>query len=382
MEEKRVMHIISTLGFFGAEKVMLELARALSFSEYKPYIGIICRNLNQCLDIENEAQKYNLEYKIFLCKRRMDIKTITEINRYLKNNKVDIVHSHGYKSNIYCFLASLDIGVKKVVTCHNWLSGSLKMKLYEILDKVLLKYCDKVVAVSDTLKKEIIKSGILYKKIVVINNGIDIAKLKTDGREKRVKTSLSIKENDRIIGTVGRLVPEKGYTYLLKAFKNVSSKFPYSKLLFVGDGPLKDTLIAEAKSLGLKEKVLFLGIRNDIPDVLDCMEIFVMTSLNEGMPVALLEAMAAKKPVIATRVGAIPRIIDNERTGILIEPKDTDGISNAIIRLFYKQDFAHFLALQGFEKVKNEFSSQKMSEEYLKVYKEIMRVVNGKIVEK
>jgi glycosyltransferase involved in cell wall biosynthesis len=371
-----VLHLISTIGFFGAEKVVIQLSKELVSLHCKPYIGIISNSKNQFESFAENAKRNNVSYKIFFCNGKFDLKSIIEIRNFIKNSKIGIIHSHGYKSNFYSLLANLNLGCKRITTCHLWKGKSLKMNFYNGLDKFLLRKFDKVIAVSDNLEKTIIQNGVSKHKVAVINNGIEVTDFIVPDTNASMKRSLGLYGNEKIIGAIGVLSEEKGHIYLLKAFANVILEFPNVKLLIVGDGPLKNTLQATSYKLQLKDKVIFTGIRNDIPSLLNIMNIFVMPSLDEGMPMALLEAMAAQKPIVATKVGAVPKLIENKKTGLLIEPKDADAIANSIISLLRDEEMKRTIAINAFQKVKNEFSSSIMAQKYSEVYKDILN--NGR----
>ena len=369
----KALLLMSTRGLFGAENAVLELTKQLPSYGFEPLIGILENSESMHVAFEEEAEKLGLSVTIFRCKGKFDIRTVFELRKYVKENKIILIHSHGYKSNFYSLLCSINTKIKRIATCHNWLGGGVKMRFYESLDKFLLKRFDKVVAVSDLLKEEIINSKISKEKVVVISNGIDIGRfgVLASGSRLRIKQALGIKESDKVMGTISRLSIEKGHDCLLKAFAKIALKFPDVKLVIVGDGPLLSSLRLQAASLKLGDKVIFTGIRNDIPEILGMMDIFVLPSLVEGMPMVLLEAMAAQKPIVATKVGAVPKLIEHNKTGLLIEPKDPDSIYASIAVLLQDKEKAKLVSLNAFERVKNEFSSSLMAQKYSAVYKEI-----------
>ncbi len=364
----KVLHLISSYGFFGAENVMWELTNSLPSGEFQPYIGIIRDSNNHELSF---PEKNKSEIKIFSCSEKFDLKVILEIRRYIISNQIDIIHSHNYKSNFYSFLATLNTKVKRVATCHNWLGQNLKMKFYEFVDKLLLRKFVSIIAVSQSLKNELIKSGMQEGKINVVHNGIEIEKFIISDGQQELKKSLGIQEGENVIGTIGRLSSEKGHTYLIKEFAEVASVLPKIKLLIVGDGPLRARLEELVREFQLESRVIFTGRRQDIPEILGVMDIFVLPSLIEAMPISLLEALAAKKPVIATNVGDISRVIKNGETGILIEPESINGLSHAVRQLITEPGKAMLLANNGYEVVKSEFSAQKMAQSYAAIYDNI-----------
>lgn len=368
-----LLHLISSLGYFGAENAMIELAKELRACKYTPFIGVIGNSCNSHLAVVKEAEKNNLESKIFYCKGKFDMGTVFNIMRYIKEKKIDIIHSHNYKSNFYAVLSGANMDIKKITTCHNWIGKNIKMKFYEYLDKLLLRRFDKVIVVSEILRDEVTTSGVLSDKVIVVNNGINVNRFLVLSLKSQVRNSLGIEEEDYIVGTVGRLTPEKGHTYLLKAFKEAVSEYPKMKLLIVGDGMLKDSLETAAKRLALESKVIFTGVREDIPQILNIMDVFVLPSLTEGSPMALLEAMVSKKSVIATKVGSIPEIIKDGYSGLLVEPGDVMHLSNAIKELFKNKEKAGFLSANAYETINEKYSAKKMGQKYVEIYESLFK---------
>ncbi|MDH5769316.1 MAG: glycosyltransferase, partial [Nitrospirota bacterium] len=178
--------------------------------------------------------------------------------------------------------------------------------------------------------------------------------------------------NYTVVGTIGSLKYEKGHEYLLRAAKEVLESHTSVKFLIVGSGPLRNSLENNVKSLGIANDVIFTGYRKDVAELLSVMDIFVLPSVKEGLPMVLLEAMAAKKPIIATRVGAVPKVIRDNETGILVEPEDVYTLQRAIGNFLDDIVKAHGLALEGYERVKKDFSSEKMCRAYLTLYRELL----------
>jgi len=371
MVEKTVLHLISPIGFFGAENVMVQLAKELCSLKYKVYVGILGNTQGSHREAAQEAEKHGLNVEIFRCNGKLDIKTIFRIRQYIKHNGISIVHSHGYKSNFYSILASARMNIKKVTTCHNWLGDDLKMRFYTRLDKALLNRFDRVVVVSNDLRDKISKKAASQDKVIVINNGVDIDKFKFASRDSEIKESMGLREGEPVIVSIGRLTEEKGLIYLIKAFVKIVSEYPRAKLLIVGDGPLRSFLELEIKSLELENNVIFAGIRNDIPEILAMANVFVLPSLEEAMPMALLEAMAAKSPIVATGVGAISNIIKDRYSGLIVEPKDPFALSRSILCLLQNKDMARSFGENSYNSVKNNFSANRMAQEYAKAYNNI-----------
>jgi len=352
---------------------------------FSPTIGVFKNLQVPNLEVSELAKRYDFPVEIFPCKGKLDIRTILSIGNVLKTRKIHIVHSHGYKSNLYALAASVGKNVSLVATCHNWLGDDRKMRFYARLDKSFLNRFDKVVAVSDSVEQEILKHNIPSAKVLIIPNGIDLDRFNSRNRPDSTKREFGIDENFKVIGAVGRLSEEKGHGHLLHAAVNVLQKYPNVVFLIVGDGPLRRDLQEQASQLAQRQPnsrfqspFIFTGVRNDMPEIYSLMDIFVLPSLTEGLPMVLLEAMAAEKPTVVTRVGAVSKVVENGHCGLLIEPGDIEGLSGAIIDLLDNPQKAQHLAQKGYERLRNHFSAQRMAEQYIDVYEDVLRARRSK----
>lgn len=368
----RILHLISSSGLFGAERVVIELSKSLKqIDDFQPIIGVIKNIYNPHVELIDEANANNIESAIFPCAGKFDFKLILLIRGFIKNNKIDLIHCHGYKSNFYGLLASKN-SIPTVTTNHNWLTSHWKLKIYCFFDSIWIRFFDRIITVSEEVKNDMLKYRIPARKIHVINNGIDLSRFKKNVLVQKVREELGIIGDSKVIGTIGRLGYVKGHKYLLLAAEKIVELNKAVKFLIVGDGPLRSKLTDKAKSLGLIDHIIFTGYRKDIPELLSIMDIFVLPSLKEGFPMVLLEAMAAKKPVIATRVGAIPNVIKNNENGILVEPGDVYDLKNKIVKLIEDPHITQEIAHKGYTKIIEDFSSEIMCVKYLNLYKELI----------
>jgi len=371
----RILHLISSVGLFGAERVAIELSKSLKRTYHcEPILGVIRNIYNPHEEILEEAKSNDILYTVFSCRNQLDLKLAFSIREFIKKNRVDIIHCHGYKSNFYGLLASKG-QVPSVTTNHNWLTAHWKLKTYCLLDSLWIRFFDRIVAVSNEVKRDMLRYKIPEDKIRVIDNGIAIERFEKLVETKNMKNQLGFEEKIRIIGTIGNLGTEKGHIYLLEAAKQILDVVKDLKFLIIGDGRLRKPLEEKSEELGIKKHVIFTGQRKDIPELLMAMDIFVLPSIKEGLPIALLEAMAAKRPVIATRVGAIPKVIENKDIGVLVEPKDIKGLRDAIMNLLNDPGRMNLLARKGFDRVCMDFSSDEMGKNYLKLYNELINPI-------
>jgi glycosyltransferase involved in cell wall biosynthesis len=234
-------------------------------------------------------------------------------------------------------------------------------------------YVDRVVAVSGAVKDALIESGISHEKIEVIYNSIPLERFNPVLVERNeVRRELGIDGNSIVMGTVGKLHQGKGVFDLLSGVHHLMKKYPNIRLLFVGDGPERTRLEQEARRLSMHDKVIFAGVRKDIERMYAAIDIFVLPSTcREAFGMVLIEAMAMGKPVIATTMGGIPEIVDDEVNGILVPPQDPDAIAHAIARYIEDGAFSRKVALEGRKLIEQKFSDEAMGDSFENVLRNL-----------
>ncbi len=374
----RVLHLISSSGYFGADNMLIELAKGAAGADVSPVVGVFRNVHNPHVEIADVAGGHNIPVEVFPCGGRMDGRTVFRIRRFLRREGIGVLHTHGYKSNLYGLAASAGMRVGKVATCHNWLGDDIKMKSYARLDKLFLRRFDRVVAVSDTIREELASAGIPSHRLVTISNGIDLERFQRRAAAEDVRAELGIREGCRVIGTVGRLSEEKGHTYLLQAAHDPALEGRDLVLLIVGDGPLRAGLEEQAAGKGKgPPDMIFTGTRTDVDRLYGLMDVFVLPSLTEGLPMALLEAMASKRPVVATRVGGVPQVIEDGFSGRLVDPANAGALAEAIRGILVDPEGGRRMAEKAYATVRERFSAEAMVQRYLDVYGEVMRAVKN-----
>jgi glycosyltransferase involved in cell wall biosynthesis len=232
-----------------------------------------------------------------------------------------------------------------------------------------------MVAVSEDLKKFLTqKVGIKNDRIIVIHNGIDLD-LYQPGSEKRgrARKELCIHATQPVIGTVGNLYPVKGHTYLLKALPIVKIMFPDIRLLIAGHGRLLGKLLNEARTLGIQDHVLFLGFREDTASLLQAIDLFVLPSISEGLPLSVLEAMASGKSVIATNIGGLGEVVIDGQTGFLVAPENSEALAKRMMLLLGHKSLSDQFGRAGRTRVEKEFSLASMVNKYQDLYETCLR---------
>jgi glycosyltransferase involved in cell wall biosynthesis len=219
------------------------------------------------------------------------------------------------------------------------------------------------------------RERIASDKITVIHNGID-TKIYSKYVDRDVKRKeLNLADSDRIIGNIARFFPNKDHACLLKAFKLVVEKIPSAKLLIAGDGPLRNELLELTEELALTSTVKFLGNRRDIPELLRIFDVFALSSIKEGLPITLLEAMASEVPTVATDVDGNPELVVHNQTGYIVPARDPNSLADKIITLLMDKEKAKRMGEMGRVRAEEEFSFEKMSAKYDVLYSSML---NGK----
>jgi glycosyltransferase involved in cell wall biosynthesis len=307
-----------------------------------------------------------------------DLMAFLKIYRVLRKEKFDIVHTHTSKAGLLGRLAAKLARVPIIIyTPHGHVFfgyfSSLKTKIFILLEKLASPLADKIVALTNGEKEDYISYKITSeRRLAIICSGIDLNRFKelSSDEKLKIKKELGIPENSLVVGTAGRLVPVKGPEFLIEASKIIVSKYPDTYFLFAGDGPLRQSLEKKACRMGVKENIIFLGWRDDIHKIISIFDIFVLPSLNEGMGRVLVEAMALRKPIVASRVGGIPDLVSQGKNGFLVPPKNPMELAEHIQLLLEDRGKREAMGSAGKETISN-FSKERMIEDTEKLYEEL-----------
>jgi glycosyltransferase involved in cell wall biosynthesis len=259
------------------------------------------------------------------------VRNVGETVARLKTGRFDLVHSHGYRADLIGFVAARYLGLPIISTCHGFISTDSHLRAYNRLDVILLRHFDRVIAVSEQIKTDLIARRMDAMKIHVITNavreesGLDAARIRAKTRMR-----LGIAEEEFVLGFVGRLSGEKGLHHLLEAARRWSLSDCRWRLVLVGEGPQRGALEQAVGNFALRDRVIFTGFQTDTSEWYPVMDAFVLPSLTEGTPMVLLEAMANGIPVIATSVGGVSAMIANGSNGILVPPADVPKLLEAM----------------------------------------------------
>jgi glycosyltransferase involved in cell wall biosynthesis len=363
----KILQMISSGGMYGAEAVILNLSRTLNEGPHRSLLGVFSNSSNPNLQLHENAKKEGIDSYLIPCDGQIDRKAITSIRELAQRTGIDVVHAHGYKADTYAFFALRESGISLVSTCHNWIDNDRKTSFYGILDRLILRGYARVVAVSEDVRQRLLKSGVNANKVRMIRNGIDLRPF--DRASAVVRHELGW-DAYQIVGLVGRLSLEKGVDIFLDAAARVIAHCPDTKFVVAGDGPDGAELDTLIDKLGICDHVRMLGRCDDMPALYASLDIMVSASRQEGLPIAILEGMASRLPLVATAVGEVPTVIQDGRTGVLVRAEDPESLAAAIIELLQEPAKREQLGSAARQLVEDEFSAERMTADYLRVYDE------------
>ncbi|MEO7860656.1 MAG: glycosyltransferase [Nitrospirales bacterium] len=327
--------------------------------------------------LENEIGALGIPVRVFPESRWGSGKIFLELVREFKKSNIRIVHTHKYKDTILAAPAAKVSGIPHVVrTVHGLREPfeglqAFKMSLYEAVERLVHRSCvDSIIGVSSQIESKYKAEGEV-SRVACIRNGIDLEGKVVQIDRWHTRKDLGIDSETCLIGTVGRLTPVKGIPYLLQAAKILLQRGANVKVLIVGGGSIRQDLTAQTHQLGIADNVVFLGHREDTEALLHAMDIFSLPSLSEGIPMALLEAMAASRAVVASRVGGVPEIIEDGIEGFLVEPMDVISLAERCRRLIESPEVSRKMGEQARKRIERDFSATAMADRVVSVYNEL-----------
>lgn len=373
----KILYYTDSTCFGGAEEYLFKILNGIDREKFN--VSLICPHSEQLDTLIKELKEKKIEVIRFNKKRSISFVNLIYLLKLFR--KAHVVHFNLPipKKCMFEIICSLFAGVPiRIATIHLPVApdskNHLKARIKKIILKNLLSFLTVIIAVSETSKKQLSnRYNIKIQNIKSIWNGIDINKFKTNHRQGAEKLLGRRPVNCPKIAVIGRLHEQKGYQYLIEAVPKILKIHPSTLFLSVGDGPLKLELEELVLQNHVQENFIFLGHRNDIPEILSTIDILVLPSLWEGFPFVILEAMASSKPVIATNVDGTPEAVEDGKTGILVPPKDVNRLAEAIIFLLQNPDIAEEMGRAGHEKCTKYFSQERMTLKTQEIYESLIR---------
>ena len=372
-KQKKILHLIESDGMYGAENVVLGLALETNKdSQFAAVVGSIVQVADGNNALLSNARHSGIEAVEVLWRNKTIAIDVVHTARKLKKLKIDLIHSHGYKPSVVGFALRILTGIPIMATCHLRFVASeatLRLRSMVMIEEFLYRYFPRIVCVSTLIKTHLLRKGIKEDKLEVINNGVyleDTVGIREETNKLRHEFGLT--GDDVIILSVGRLTEQKAHRNIVRAAQILKEANTNVKILIAGEGELRPALEELIQKFGLGSMVRLLGFRDDIRALLNLADVFLLPSLDEGLPISMLEAMASKKAVIVTPVGAIPDVIENEKDGILIPVDDVRAIVDAVLRVSDDADLRRRLGACAYDKIKSDYSMAATYRRYKELY--------------
>lgn len=370
MTAVHVLHLIDGLNVGGAEVLLRDLAVGLVTRGYRVSVGYSTPG-----PLVDDLTAQGLKLTRLPRLARIDPFLLFGMLRLMRSDPPQVVHTHLFKSDFHGRLAARLARVPVVVsTLHNADLWAQRWPLGALYGATA-RFADRLIAVSEEVRQyQIAKTGIPAGKVAVIENGVDVRRF--DGRQaagQKVRAEFGLSQESIVFGIIGRLKPQKDHVTFLKTAAEVLRLVPSARFLVVGDGPLRAELETLAGEFGLFPALVFTGLRSDVPAILAALDVLVFSSKWEGLPVTLLEGMAASKPVVATAVDGINGVALPDATALLVPPGNFPALLASCLKLAADPDLRLRLGRAGFERVSARYSLEAMIDQTAGLYNALLR---------
>ncbi len=301
--------------------------------------------------------------------------------RYLRANRIRIVHTWGFYPNVFAIPAARLAGVRLILASIRDTGDHLPPSRRR-LQQWVCRLADRVLVNAVAVKERLISEGCAAEKMTVIPNGIDLRRFSRRPGDRRIRDEFGLPDSAPIVAVVSRLNELKGIEYFLEAARLVSQSFPETRFVLVGDGvgrnervngPYRESLKRLSASLGLSRRIVFAGLRSDVPELLAGVTVSVLPSLTEGLSNTILESLATSVPVVATNVGGNPEIVVDGSTGLLVPPRDAAALAGAISALLSNPARATRMGEAGRRRVEEHFSLEAMVRKTERLYESLLK---------
>ena len=358
----------------GPDKTIFESSACVDPGRYDVHVVYIHPQGDPIVqELEERASQSGCQLHTLAESGAVDMRTVTALRRMCKQLKVDIWHGHDYKTNALGLLLRRIHPMKLVTTAHGWTDDTPRARLYHKLDNFMLPHYDRVMTVSQKLHQQCLQLGVAPERLTYIPNGIAHKDYQPTGQADSMRTYLGVPPGRKVIGQVGRLSPEKGLDRALKTVARLTAMRHDVQLLIVGDGPERNNLLRLSEQLNISDRVLFAGWQKDARPYYEAMDLLLLSSLTEGMPNVVLEAMAMGVPVAATDVGDVSYLLAEGRCGLILSPQADDWALPLGYWLPQEEDLDHLAKLARY-RVQTQFSFAERVRRELDVYDQVMGV--------
>jgi glycosyltransferase involved in cell wall biosynthesis len=364
-----IVHLTASTFYGGPERQMLGLAAALpddrsafiTFAEGgrgRSFLARVRKEGFGAITLENDTPRLRAAAR--------------ELTANLERLRADVLLCHGYKANILGRIAARRRGIPAVAVSRGWTGESPRVRVYETIDRLHLRWMDHVVAVSEAQAAKVRRCGVRAERLRVIHNAIDVERFTTpdSGYEAKLRR-LFRNRPAKIVGAAGRLSPEKGFEVLAEAAALVRLRDPSIGFVVFGEGPCRERIARRVAATGLSGMFVLGGFRADLDQFLPFFDLFVLPSYTEGLPNVVLESFAAGVPVVATAVGGTPEVVEEQASGRLVPPGDPRALAEGILDALSCEDRLRDMGLHGRQRVVQQFTFQAQAKHYRLLFQDL-----------
>jgi glycosyltransferase involved in cell wall biosynthesis len=372
MPPKRIklLNMLTNFHIGGTERQVVNLALGIDLARFDLHLA--CLQCSGALMRELEVlQVPRPEFRIGRFYNPMTFWQAMRLAQYIRKNRIQIVHSYGFYCNVFAIPAAWLAG-KSFIVASIRDTGDVLTSAQRRVQRLVCRLADCVLVNAEAIRDKLVEQGYGPGKIIVIRNGITLAKFGKRQRNSLLREELAMPLDAPLVVVCSRLNRMKGIQYFLDAANILAGRFPEVRFLVVGDGENRKELEEYSCRLGLGQRTVFTGFRSDVPELLSEAAVSVLPSLSEGLSNSLLESMAAGVPVVATRVGGNPEVVEHEVTGLLVPLRDSAALAAAVGRVLDDKDLAASFAQAGIRRVAELFSIERSVRETEHLYQQLV----------
>jgi glycosyltransferase involved in cell wall biosynthesis len=367
-----IVQLLASPFLGGPERQMLGLALSLPAGYRSVFLSF--SEGGRCRPVLEEARRHGLEAVELTHNVGAFRSAVCEVAAHLRRLRADVLCCNGYKPNLVGLLAARRVDVPLLAVSHGWTAATWKVRLNEALDRLVLRWMDWVVCVSEGQAARVRRAGVAAEHVAVIRNAVppDAFVAPEPAWRNRLREFFP-RPPRRVVGAAGRLSPEKGFAVLVDAASVVTRADPDVGFILFGDGPLREALGRRIAERGLQDRFILAGFRTDLQQFLPVLDLAVLSSFTEGLPVVLLEALAAGVPAVCTAVGGTPEVIDDGIHGYLVPPGDAQALARRILDCLRDDAARRAMGARGRQRVREQFTFATQSVQYQRLFERLAR---------
>jgi glycosyltransferase involved in cell wall biosynthesis len=370
---RNILLLNETSGPGGAETVLYNIAKNLDRNRYLPRVVLFRSGWFRDYLVDE-----GIPVDIIQSHRSWDLTFIRQLSRYCKEHRIDLIHAHLPGANLYGSVVGKLLGIPVICTLHNEyiMPGSVE-RFSGVKMFIIRSLASRLVIVAEYMRGDYLRRGkIPSRKMVLIYNGVRQEQADSSFDIAEFKRQIDFRDGDILIANIANLRTPKGHMILMDAAAKVCGEMPQAKFLLIGeegDGKIKAAILDKMKQYGLGDKVKLMGFRRDVSQILKHVDIFMLSSISEGLPVSVVEGMRSGLPVIATEVGGLPEVVENGASGYLVKPGDSEKLAAKLIELCKNPSLRKTMGNKGNEIASRLFSLDLMIKNYQTLYEELMK---------